>query len=169
MRNECFHPTSVAFVFRPEMSAHPSLFEHQFTYKRDDDDREAKARLNRADSDDRAEQRQKNSAINWVPNPCVGAGLNHPMINFESDAATPVFSEVVSCPGGDTQPEHCQTKTDGQRYPDGGQRSRRVGIREGLDEISKITPTARGTLYEAPVSHDSVCRLAAVWRAATIQ
>src|ERR1700722_4934239 len=52
---------------------------------------------------------------------------------------------------------------------DGGQRRNPVGVREGLEERSKMMPKTSGTLYEAPVRHDSVRWLAEVWRAAAIQ
>ena len=56
----------------------------------------------------------KEPAINRMANPGKWAGLDDPVVHFESDSSAPVFSEVEPRPDGKTQPDYGQDDGDAE-------------------------------------------------------
>jgi hypothetical protein len=49
-----------------------------------------------------------------MANPGKWAGLDDPVVHFESDSSAPVFSEVEPRPDGKTQPDYGQDDGDAE-------------------------------------------------------
>src|ERR1700733_2944079 len=49
-----------------------------------------------------------------MANQAIWAGLDDPVVHFESNSSAPVFSEMESRPDSETQPGHSQDDGDGE-------------------------------------------------------